>query len=92
MTSEPQQTSAGEMRPEDVPDSLVQAAADTIHAHYAAHPEDWSEDNAIRVVLAAALPLHERQVRERIAQDLADADDPHATWKAAIDIARGDDD
>ena len=49
------ETSAGEMRPEDVPDELVQAAADAIHAHYAAHPEDESEDNAIRTLLAAAL-------------------------------------
>lgn len=89
--TEPQQTGARAMRPEDVPAELVEAAADTIHAHYAAHPEDESEENAIRVVLAAVLPLYERQVRERIAQDLADADDPHATWKAAINIARGDD-
>jgi hypothetical protein len=53
--------------PEDVDPALVGAAADAIHAFYAAHPENESEDDAIRVLLAAALPLYEQQLREQLA-------------------------
>ena len=38
-----------------MPSELVEAAADTIHAHYEANPDDESEENAIRVLLAAGL-------------------------------------
>lgn len=57
-----------EMRPGDVPAEYVEAAADTIHAHYAANPHDESEETAIRILLAAVLPLHEQQMRAELEQ------------------------
>jgi hypothetical protein len=53
--------------PEDVDAALVEAAADAIHAFYAAHPENESEEDAIRVLLAAALPLYWQQLRAELA-------------------------
>lgn len=65
---------ADRMSPADVPDDLVQAAARGMSnrkspegINYA--PDGWWEDDA-RAALAAVLPIHEQQVRERIARGL----------------------
>jgi hypothetical protein len=58
-TGQPEPT----MRPENVPDEYIKTCTEVIHAHYAANPGDWSEENAIRILLAAALPLHAQQIR-----------------------------
>ncbi len=56
-----------EMQPADVPDELVKAASDGWW-RAANKGLDWEE--WLRVELAAVLPLHEQQVRERIETDL----------------------
>jgi len=55
-----------EMETKDVPIEYVEAGADAIHAHYAANPDDESEENAIRILLAAVLPLHEQHLRKAV--------------------------
>lgn len=65
------------MKPNRVPDDLIQAGFDAIRAWYAAHPgsNSYLDDRTqMRIVLAAALTVHdqqvEQQVRERIAAEL----------------------
>lgn len=60
------------MMPEDVPAELVKAASD---GWWKASGEGLEWEDWLRVELAEVLPLHERQVRERIASQLADAGD-----------------
>lgn len=73
------------MKPEQVPDELVELA----HAHYSMHGH-----GLVRNILAAVLPMHERQVREQVAQAIAAAfRRPNSAYgrglKVAEDIARG---
>lgn len=61
------------MRPEDVPEDLmavaIQAMYEQIKVDHSGRPDPlWIE--IARHVAAAVLPLHEQQVRERIAADL----------------------
>lgn len=65
------------MKPNRVPEDLIQAGFDAIRAWYADHPSPnaYLDDRTqMRIVLAAALTLHdqqvEQQVRERIAAEL----------------------
>lgn len=65
------------MKPNRVPEDLIQAGFDAIRAWYAAHPSPnaYLDDRTqMRIVLAAALTVHdqqvEQQVRERIAAEL----------------------
>jgi hypothetical protein len=82
-----------EIRPENVPGVLVAAAAKAIQAAHAAagdgpRPEFWDE---VRIGLAAALPLHEQQVRERIAATLGQADGSCAPHCACANDQRDQD-
>jgi hypothetical protein len=55
------------MNPEDVPAELLDAVRDTPAPQLAEqkNAEAWA-----RVILAAALPLHEKQVREQVAAEI----------------------
>lgn len=56
------------MKPEEVPDELLQAVRNAP----APPPSDQRDAEAwARVILAAALPLHEKQVREQVIEELA---------------------
>lgn len=68
-----------ELKTKDVPAEYIEAGADAIHAHYAANPDDESEENAIRILLAAVLPLHEHQVREAVLAE-AEQEQQHEAW------------
>ncbi len=84
------------MRLRDVPDEILDAAWD---AWVSTSPED--EEGALRVALAAALPVHEALVRAKVAAEIeavvviARRDQPPADAKAeayrnAAKIARGE--
>lgn len=70
------------MKPNRVPDDLIEAGFDAIRAWYAAHPSPNShldDRTQMRIVLAAALTLHNEQVEqplrervERAERDLAE--------------------
>jgi len=68
-----------DMQTKDVPVEYIEAGADAIHAHYAANPDDESEENAIRILLAAVLPLHEQQVRKAALAE-AEQEQLHEAW------------
>jgi len=80
------------MKPTEVPAEYVQMMAD---AEFDA-PAGCSAEYSYRTVLAAVLPVHERQVRERVAAEITetiDADVPgqyEAGLERAARIARGE--
>lgn len=58
------------MNPADVPQQLVDAATFAFAARSVATNNDTDFVAYVRAQLAAVLPLHEQQVRERIARNL----------------------
>lgn len=79
-----------EMRPRDVPAEYVEAGADTIHAHYAANPADESEENAIRILLAAVLPLHRHQIAAELEAHAESIGwyEGGGVWAEALDVIK----
>lgn len=54
------------MKPNRVPDDLIQAGFDAIRDWHAANPRKYLDDRTqMRIVLAAALTLHDQRAEER---------------------------
>lgn len=81
------------MKPEDVPETLMETLRET----ELPAPRLFDDGEAwARWILAAVLPEHEKQVRERVAQEIdrvADEEDDGSSWGGgmlrAVQIARG---
>jgi hypothetical protein len=79
------------MDPADVPDELVDDAVDAWHEM----PRPMALDDQMRHILAAVLPEFERQVREKVAEEIEKSGGTgsgclwNAATLAAAEIARG---
>ena len=89
-----------QMTPAAVPQRLVDAATFAFAGRSVATNNDTDFVAYVRAQLAAVLPLHEQQVRERIAAAIYDADDAcgapvcdccRMQRDVSVRIARGDD-
>jgi hypothetical protein len=82
-----------EMNPADVPQEFIDACDKAIAAAYDASPYGGlGYIEGVRIMLAAALPLYEKQLREQIAAEVEGYRDPEPTdqWDRGYEVALND--
>lgn len=79
------------MKPNRVPDDLIQAGFDAIRAWYEAHPSPNSyldDRTQMRIVLAAVLTLHNERVEQSLRERVETAERELAELRASFEFAR----